>query len=338
MNYKILGIESSCDETAAAVYTTTHGVLANIIASQVAIHSKFGGVVPEIASAQHLPVIDRIVQEALITAKLRLQDIDALAVTTKPGLPGSLLIGTGFAKGLAAGANKPILGINHLEGHMFSAGIEHSIVFPSLCLTASGGHTAMYILHEYGQYEMISQTRDDAAGEAFDKTAKLLNIPYPGGPHIEQLARGQNFKDFCKYPRGKKNMLDFSFSGLKTAVLYDLIERGWYDKEAKKFIAQEPDAQAQIASSLLCAINDIMLNKIELALQKYPDIRSICFVGGVACNRFIRHNMQQLAERHALPFYVPDRQYCTDNAAMIAFVGHYQFQQGRTDSLSLDIF
>lgn len=337
MNRIILGIESSCDETAAAIYTTERGVLANSISSQIKSHSMYGGVVPEIASAQHLPVVQAIVQQALATAGITIQDVDAIAVTNKPGLPGSLLVGMSFAKGIAYGADKPIIGINHLEGHIFSACLEHKVEFPTLCITASGGHTAMYLVEGYGDYRLISQTRDDAAGEAFDKIAKLLNIPYPGGPIIEQLAATTAFTDYFAYPRGKKDMIDFSFSGLKTAVLYDLIDRGWYNKEEKRFTALQPTAKAQVASSLLCAISDIICAKATLALKSHANVRSICFVGGVACNTFIAKQLTTVATQHGLSLYVPSKQYCTDNAAMIAFVGHYKLQQGLIDSLALDI-
>lgn len=336
-NHIILGIESSCDDTGASIFSTQHGVQSNVVFSQTDAHRLFGGVVPEIAASYHLEKISHVVSQAFEKAGCTLPDVDAIAVTSKPGLPGSLIVGTCFAKALAFTTNKPIIGINHLEGHIFSASVEHNIPFPYVCLTVSGGHTAMYLVQGQGEYTMLGQTRDDAAGEAFDKVAKLLNIPYPGGPIIEKLAAIVGFQDFFNYPRGKMLGYDFSFSGLKTAVLYDLIERGWYDKQTKKSTIPDEESQAKVASSLLYAISDIFCRKIIAALKEFPEVRSIAFVGGVACNQYIRKQLELVAMKYDAQVYTPHRQYCTDNAAMIAYVGHYKFLQGKLDSMDLDI-
>src|SRR3989339_270166 len=230
----ILGIESSCDETGAAVYDTQKGLLSNELYSQIDLHAWHGGVIPELASRLHMEKIGIIVQTALDKAGKSLDDIDAIAVTSKPGLPGALMIGVSFAKALAFAKNKKLIGINHLEGHVFSACIEHAIPFPFLCLTVSGGHSSLYLVTGFGEYQSIGHTIDDAAGEAFDKKAKLMNLPYPGGPVIEKLAEQVNFQDFFHYTRGAMACLNFSFSGLKTAILYDMVNRGAYDLEHKK--------------------------------------------------------------------------------------------------------
>lgn len=334
----ILGIESSCDETAAAIYSTKHGMQSNVLFSQTELHGKFGGVVPEIASRSHIEKINSIVQQALDQAQVTLNDIDVIAVTNRPGLPGSLLVGVCFAKALAFADNKKLIGIDHLEGHAFSASIENNVPFPHLCITASGGHTAMYLIRGYGDYTTLGRTRDDAAGEAFDKVAKCIGVPYPGGPALEAMAEHANFVDFFKYPRLKEKNCDFSFSGLKTAVLYDLVKRGVYNLQEKEFLAPEnQELKNQVASSLHCAIADIFQDRLSLALAQHPEVKAITFVGGVACNKYIRQRLTKFAQSRNLPFFSPSKQYCTDNAAMIAFVGHYKAQQGHFDDYSLDI-
>lgn len=334
----ILGIETSCDETATAVYHGTRGILSNAIFSQIDLHKNFGGVVPELASRSQLEKINPIVQAALDQAQITLDDITVVAVTNGPGLPGSLLVGLCFAKALAWAKNKKIIGINHLEGHAFSAMIEHKVPFPHLCLTASGGHTSLYLIHDFGNYETLGETQDDAAGEAFDKIAKLMNLPYPGGPVIEQLARDANFGDYFHYPRGKNKTLDFSFSGLKTAVLYDLVDKQAYDMKTKQFLKDtDKTLKKAVASSLLVCIADIFEKKLALALKQLPNVKAITFAGGVACNKYIDNRLQMFAKARNIPFFSPSRQYCTDNAAMIALVGHYKAQKGKFSSLDLDI-
>jgi N6-L-threonylcarbamoyladenine synthase len=335
----ILAIESSCDETAAAVYNEKQGMLSNVLFSQIDLHKQYGGVVPEIASRSHLQKIKPIVQEALQKAHKTLDDIDIIAVTSKPGLPGSLLIGVSFAKALAYAKNIPIIGINHLEGHAFSSMIEHDVPFPHICLTASGGHSAMYLVKDFGQYEIIGHTIDDAAGEAFDKIAKLINLGYPGGPIVENLAREVDFKDFYNYPRGKQNMINFSFSGLKTAVLYDLVKRGAFDLQTKTFLKNDDEQlKKEVSSSLLVCMGDVFKNKLKLALKLHPEVKAITFVGGVACNKYLKQQLAEFCHRRGLQFFSPSPQYCTDNAAMIAFVANYKVKQNIFDDLSLDIF
>ncbi|HBR70601.1 TPA: tRNA (adenosine(37)-N6)-threonylcarbamoyltransferase complex transferase subunit TsaD [Candidatus Dependentiae bacterium] len=335
---KILAIETSCDETGAAVYDTDKGIISNALFSQIDLHKKYGGVVPEIASRSHLEKINLIIQKALDHAKLKLDDIETIAVVNNPGLPGSLLVGVCFAKALAACKNKKIIGINHLEAHIFSACLENSIPFPFLCLTASGGHTAIYLVKDWGIYTCVVPAIDDAAGEAFDKVAKLIDLPYPGGPEIEKLSTSVNYEDFFKYPRSKSKALNFSFSGLKTAVLYDLAKRGAYDLKNKNFLKKDDQLfKAQVASSLLNAIADIFVNKLEQTYKKYPEVKAITFVGGVACNKFIRNKIETFCKKINLNFFFPSPQYCTDNAAMAAFVANYKAQQNKFDDLTLDI-
>jgi len=337
-NLTILGIESSCDETAAAVYDSSKGLVSNVLFSQTELHKQYGGVVPEIASRYQLEKINTVIKDALLKASLSLADIDAVAVTNRPGLPGSLLVGVSFAKGLAYAAKTRIIGINHLEGHVFSVMIEHKVPFPYLCLTASGGHTSLYLVKDYGDFTLLSETSDDAAGEAFDKVAKMLSYPYPGGPIIERLAQEVNFEDSLHYPRLKKNDLSLSFSGLKTAVLYSLVKREAYDMNAKEFLQPDNiDLKRAVASSLLNCISDIFVDRVIRALKKY-ECKALAFVGGVACNKFIKKNLQQVADKYQIPFYWPSPRFCTDNAAMIALVGYYKAQQGKFSTMTLDIY
>lgn len=337
MNLTILAIETSCDETAAAVYSSSKGLLSSVLFSQIDLHKKFGGVVPEIASRAHIEKIDLIVKEALETASLNLDTIDIVAVTSRPGLPGSLLIGVCFAKALAGILEKKIIGIDHLEGHAFSAFLEHDIPFPFLCLTASGGHTSLYHIIDFGTYKTIGTTLDDAAGEAFDKIAKLLELGYPGGPIIEKRAQEAGFEDYFKYPRSKISSLDMSFSGLKTAVLYDLVKRGAYDLKSKSLLDKSDELKNKVASSLLVCIADIFEQKVEQALAQFPETKAFAFVGGVACNKYIRTRLKDFCEKNGLQFFVPAPKFCTDNAAMIAFVAHYKAKQNLFNSLTLDI-
>lgn len=333
----ILAIETSCDETAAAVFDAQKGVLSNVLFSQIELHKQYGGVIPEIASRSHIEKISSIVQEALDVASTTLQDITAFAVTHKPGLPGALVVGTCFAKGIAGALNKPIIPIDHLEGHAFSACIEQDIPFPFLCITASGGHTSMYLITDFGQYETIATTMDDAAGEAFDKVAKMLGIGYPGGPLIEKRAALMNFEDFYSYPRGKKDVMDFSFSGLKTAVLYDLVKQGAYDLHSKILLDQSEELKNKVSSSFQVCVADMFIQKIELAIKKYPQCKALAFVGGVACNKYIKNRLTEWCNQRSLSFFFPSPKYCTDNAAMIAFVANYKLKKEYINSLQFDI-
>jgi len=340
----ILGIETSCDETAVAIFDPQKGIISSKLFSQITLHKQYGGVVPEIASRSHIEKINHIISETLSEAQMTLNDIDIIGVTTNPGLPGSLLVGLCFAKGIVYGSQitdkpKKLIGINHLEGHIYSACIEHTIPFPFICLTVSGGHTSLYLVHSYLSYELLGTTVDDAAGEAFDKISKLMNLGYPGGPIIEKLAEQAGFQDYFHYPRLRKKSLAFSFSGLKTAVLYDLIDRGAYDLENKTFLASDDLLlQQKVASSLLVCIKDIFIERLGIALKEYPHVKAIAFVGGVACNKYLRHQLALFAHAHKIEFFTPTPHYCTDNAGMIAFVAYQKALNNSFDTLSLDIF
>ncbi len=347
MSNFVLGIETSCDETGVAVYDITQRrILSNALFSQTELHKVYGGVVPEIGSRSQLEKIGVIVQEALDEAQVKLSDIGTIAVTHTPGLAGSLLIGLSFAKGLAWAENKKIIGINHLEGHIFSAflkqdgSVEESIPFPHLALTASGGHTSMYLVEDFGTYTVLGKTVDDAAGEAFDKIAKILGYHYPGGATIEKLAAQVNFEDFFSYPRTKtKNQeIMFSFSGLKTAVLYDLVKKGAYDLNVGPIReALTPELQQKVASSLLVCITDIFEKNITLAFKKYPDIKALTFAGGVACNKYMKQRFADFCQKNNKLFFSPPPRFCTDNGGMIAFVGGYKATQGKFSDLSIDV-
>lgn len=338
MSLRVLGIETSCDETAAAVYDTDRGILTSFLFSQIEQQAVFGGVVPELASRMHLEKINGIVTHALEQANVSLDEIDVIAVTNKPGLAGSLLVGVCFAKAIAWAKNKKLVGVNHLKAHAYSTFLEYEVPFPHLCLTASGGHTSLYLMESFDHYKIIGQTRDDAAGEAFDKIAKLMKLSYPGGPIIEQLAKQAGFKDYFKYPRSMKGSLDFSFSGLKTAVMYDLVDKGWYDMQTKQFLkADDEELVAQVASSLLVCIKDVFLQKLTLALKEYPQVKAITFVGGVACNKYLKTSIKEFCQKQHIQFFSPSPNYCTDNAAMVAFIGALKAQKGEFSSLALDI-
>lgn len=335
----ILAIESSCDETSAAVFDVKAGLKSNELYSQMDMHAVYGGVIPELASRLHMEKISLIVKQALDVAQVTLDDIDIIAVTSKPGLPGALMIGLSYAKGLAFAGNKKLIGVNHLEGHVFSACIDNVVPFPFVCLTVSGGHTSMYYVTGFGQFSLIGHTIDDAAGEAFDKIAKMMNLPYPGGPVIEKLAEQVNFEDFFHYTRGSMGGTNFSFSGLKTSILYDLVKRTAYDLEHKKFLKDDDlYFKQQVASSLLVCMGDIFEKKLTEALKLYPNVQAISFVGGVACNKYLRKRLQNFADRKNIQLFYPTPKLCTDNAGMIAFVGAYKAEQGKFDNLDLAIF
>lgn len=335
---KILGIETSCDETAASVFCTEQGVLSNVLFSQIELHKPYGGVVPEVASRSHIEKIPYIVREACENAQVELADINAIAVTNRPGLPGSLLIGLCFAKSLAYALKKPLIDVDHIHAHAVSPLIENPVPFPHICLTASGGHTTIYRITSPLDITAIGTTQDDAAGEAFDKIAKLIGLGYPGGPEIERLARSADFKDFFSYPRLKSKTLDFSFSGLKTAVLYDLVKRGAYDLNTKIFDdSADTDLKKRIASSFLVCVGDIITDRIGRACDLFPDTRAVTFAGGVACNRYLAGRIEQIATKRGLPFFTPARHYCTDNGAMVAYMGAQKARAGLFADLTLDL-
>lgn len=335
---KILGIETSCDETAASVFCTERGVLSNVLFSQIQLHQPYGGVVPEIASRSHIERIPQIIRQACDNAQTTLDDLDGIAVTNRPGLPGSLLIGLCFAKALAFALKKPLIDIDHVHAHALSPLIENPVPFPHICLTASGGHTTIFHLKNHLDITPVGTTQDDAAGEAFDKVAKLIHLGYPGGTVIERLARSADFQDFFHYPRLKQKTLDFSFSGLKTAVLYDLVKRGAYDLTTKVFDDSTNDTlKTRVASSFLVCVGDIMADRIGRACDTLPDVRAVTFAGGVACNSYLAERIQKCAAERDLPFFTPARHYCTDNGAMVAFAGAQKAVKGLFAELTLDI-
>ncbi|WCT11544.1 tRNA (adenosine(37)-N6)-threonylcarbamoyltransferase complex transferase subunit TsaD [Mucilaginibacter jinjuensis] len=315
----ILGIESSCDETSAAI--CADGVmLSNIIANQT-IHEAYGGVVPELASRVHQQNIIPAVQQAIINAKVSKNDIDAVAFTRGPGLLGSLLVGVSFAKAFALAQNIPLIDINHMQAHILAHFIaDDKPQFPFLCLTVSGGHTQIVLVKNYFDMEIVGQTQDDAAGEALDKTSKVLGLPYPGGPLIDKYARLGN-PDAFKFPEPQIPNYDFSFSGLKTSILYFI-----RDNEIKNpnFVQENmPDICASVEKRIVT----ILLNKLEKAAIAYG-VKHIALAGGVSANTGLRLGIQQLADKHNWKSFIPAFQYCTDNAAMIAIAGHYKFLQG----------
>jgi N6-L-threonylcarbamoyladenine synthase len=343
----ILGIESSCDDTAAAIFDTTQQKIMGHYSYTQMVHQEYGGVVPEIASRSHLEHIARVINTTLTNAGCTIADLSAVAATSKPGLAGSLLVGFCYGKGLAWSRGIPFLAINHLEGHIFSSflnadgSVRSSIPFPHVCLTVSGGHTALYLVEDFGKTTVIGQTRDDAAGEAFDKIAKLIGFSYPGGALIEKLATEANFEDFFHYPRTKHTPGDFSFSfsGLKTAVLYDLAKRGHIDlATGKRTESLTAKIQKQVASSLLVCIGDIFAKIITRVLDAHPDIKALTFVGGVACNKYLRARLTAVAEQRGISLHISPPAFCTDNGAMIAFVGSYRWGKSEAAALDVDIF
>ena len=329
-----LGIESSCDETAAAVVVDGVRALSNVIASQVATHSRYGGVVPELASREHLEKISIIVDEALAQAGVKAGDIDGLAVTCGPGLIGSLLVGINYAKGFAFALKKPIVGVNHIEGHIFSVAFEYPPPrLPALALVVSGGHTNLFFIPEAGRYKLVGRTRDDAAGEAFDKVSKLLGLGYPGGPVIDLFARGGDRRAII-FPLAQINdelSLDFSFSGLKTAVL-----RYVRENNIEPVANGEPPNQQtlDLCASFQNAVVRALVRGMRKAAERYRP-EALILAGGVACNSELRLSIQNLADEINIPVLIPSPVYTTDNAAMIAAAGYPKLLRGETAGLDL---
>ncbi len=324
-NSRILAIETSCDETSAAVVEDGRTILSNIIASQVDLHAQFGGVFPEVASRKHVEVIHAVVQQALEEAHMGLDDIDCIAVTRGPGLVGSLLVGVNMAKGLALARNKPFLGINHIEGHVYSLWLtEHvdEIEFPLLTLVVSGGHTELYLMTGHGQYQHLGGTLDDAAGEAFDKVGRVLGLPFPGGPAIDKLAPSGNATAF-KFPRAvMEDGYNFSFSGLKTAVA----------RQIKHFNKTKLPVE-DLAASFQTAVVEALVTKTERAATAYG-VTAVHLAGGVSANKELRRTM---TEQLSIPVRYPPPILCTDNAAMIGSAAHWHYVNGRRDALNLDV-
>jgi N6-L-threonylcarbamoyladenine synthase len=320
----ILGIESSCDETAAAIVEDGKRILADVVASQVAVHSPFGGVVPELASRQHVEAILPVIAQALADAGLGLDALDAVAVTQGPGLVGSLLVGLSAAKAMAYALGKPLIAVNHLEGHIRAAFMEREPPEePFVCLVVSGGHTSLYLHDPDGTAECLGGTRDDAAGEAFDKVAKLLNLGYPGGVIIDRLAEQGNAQAFT-LPRSYLAMdsLDFSFSGIKTAVAILVRQMGW-DPAAGDL---QPQQVADLVASFQEAVVDVLLHKTFQAVSAHR-VRHLAVVGGVAANGRLRQRLQEESGYHRVQLYLPALRYCTDNAAMIAAAAHWVWRR-----------
>jgi len=312
----ILGIESSCDETSASICADGH-ILSNVIANQT-IHEAYGGVVPELASRVHQQNIVPAVQQSLLNAKISKNDIDAVAFTRGPGLLGSLLVGVSFAKAFALARNLPLIEINHMQAHVLAHFIdEPKPSFPFLCLTVSGGHTQIVLVKDYFDMEVVGQTNDDAAGEALDKTSKILGLPYPGGPMIDKYARIGN-PDAYRFPEPQIPGLNFSFSGLKTAILYFIRDN---TKLNPNFVH---DNMADICASVERRIVTILLNKMKKAAQQY-EVKDVALAGGVSANTGLRSGLKQLGEEMGWNTFIPQFQYCTDNAAMIAIAGYYKY-------------
>ncbi|MBL8180926.1 MAG: tRNA (adenosine(37)-N6)-threonylcarbamoyltransferase complex transferase subunit TsaD [Blastocatellia bacterium] len=329
----ILGIESSCDETAAAVVRDGREILSSVISSQIDIHRNWGGVVPEIASSEHLRQIDPIVKKAVADARISINEIDAIAVTQGPGLVGSLLVGVCYAKSLAYVLSKPLVGVNHIEGHVYSVNFENPAVeFPALALIVSGGHTNIFHIPEEGKYRVVSRTRDDAAGEAFDKVAKMLGLGYPGGPIIEKIAQQGDAKKI-NFPQAKisDGRPDLSFSGLKTAVARYLREN---EIEPMPNAGEPSQEICDIAASFQAAVVKALVGRMErLAGELEP--RTLIVAGGVACNLALRERAEELGRKVGIPTYFPSKHLATDNAAMIAAAGHAHFVNGERATLSM---
>lgn len=319
-NIKILAIESSCDETAAAVVVNGREVLSNIIYSQIDIHTMYGGVVPEIASRKHIEKINQVIRAALDEAKCTLDDIDAVAVTYGPGLVGALLVGVGAAKAICFAKDIPLVGVHHIEGHISANYIQDKDLKPPfMCLVVSGGHTHLVKVVDYGKYEILGITRDDAAGEAFDKVARAIGLGYPGGPKVDKLAREGN-PDAIVFPRAKisDSEYDFSFSGLKSAVLNYINQAAMKGEEINK---------ADVAASFQKAVTDV-LTEHTIAAAKYYGMDKVALAGGVASNSSLRNAMKTACDKAGIALYYPSPVLCTDNAAMIGSAGYYEYING----------
>ena len=324
----VLGIETSCDETSAAVIMQGR-VLSNIISSQM-VHLQFGGVVPELASRAHLKKIIPIVNQALTDAGVELSRIEGIAVTHGPGLIGALLVGVNYVKGIALGLQIPFVGINHIEGHIYGNFLDgKDVPFPFICLVVSGGHTQIVLVREHLQYKILGETRDDAVGEAFDKVAKLLHLPYPGGPEVDRLAQQGN-PDYFHFPRAmlKSGNFDFSYSGLKTAVLNFIQEKG--EEEIKTHLKD-------VCASFQKAAVEVLVTKTVEAARSYQ-VRNIALAGGVAANSLLRQWMKEAAGQFHIRVHFPPLKYCTDNAAMIARAGYEHLIRGEQDGLELNAY
>lgn len=324
----ILAIETSCDETAAAVVRNGREVLSNVISSQIDLHTLYGGVVPEIASRKHIEKINQVIEEALKEARVTLPDINAIAVTYGPGLVGALLVGVSEAKAISFAAGIPLIGVHHIEGHISANYIENKQLEPPfLCLVVSGGHSHLVMVKAYGQYEIIGRTRDDAAGEAFDKVARAIGLGYPGGPKIDKIAKQGN-PDAIRFPRAKVEgaAYDFSFSGLKSAVLNYLNSCQMKGEEVNT---------ADVAASFQKAVVEVLVNHTIMAAKEYG-IDKLAIAGGVASNSSLREAFEKECALRQIEFYHPSPIFCTDNAAMIGVAGYYEYRAGNKSGYNLN--
>lgn len=324
----ILGIESSCDETAASVVKNGREVLSNVISSQIDLHTLYGGVVPEIASRKHIEKINQVVTEALKEADMTMDDITAIAVTYGPGLVGALLVGVSFAKSLAFALGKPLIGVHHIEGHISANYIQHKELEPPFaCLVVSGGHTHLVVVEDYGKYQILGATRDDAAGEAFDKVARAIGLGYPGGPKIDKISKEGN-AEAIRFPRAKVDgsEYDFSFSGLKSAVLN-------YINSCE--MKGETVNTADVAASFQKAVVDVLVDHAITGVKKYG-FKQLAIAGGVASNSALRAAFEKACEENGIAFYCPSPILCTDNAAMIAAAGYYEYIRGNRSGWDLN--
>jgi len=328
MSDLIMGIETSCDETAAAIVEDGKKIISNVVASQINIHQKYGGVVPEIASRKHMEYIIPVIDKALDESEKKITDLSAIAVTYGPGLIGSLLVGLSVAKAMAYAQNIPLIGINHLEAHIYANFLEHNEIKPPfVCLIVSGGHTSLVYIRNFEEYKLLGQTKDDAAGEVFDKIARVLDLGYPGGPITEKLAK-EGEPSSIKFPRPLLNdkSYDFSFSGLKTAVIY-------YIKELKK---ENKNIQVRdILASFQQAVIDVLVEKTIKAALKFQT-KQIILAGGVAANSSLRSEIREKANLFNIKVFYPSISLCTDNAAMVASAGYYKFKENKKSFLDLD--
>ena len=324
----ILGIESSCDETAASVVRNGREVLSNVISSQIALHTLYGGVVPEIASRKHIEKINVVIEQALSEAQMTLDDLDAIGVSYAPGLVGALLVGVSEAKAIAYAKKLPLIGVHHIEGHISANYIENKDLEPPFaCLVVSGGHTHLVIVKDYGKYEIVGRTRDDAAGEAFDKVARAIGLGYPGGPKIDRVSKEGN-PDAIAFPRAKvaDSAYDFSFSGLKSAVLNYL--NGCKMKNI-------PIVQADVAASFQNAVVDVLVDHAMHAVEEYG-FKKFAIAGGVASNSALRAAMEEACRKRGVAFYHPSPVFCTDNAAMIGSAAYYEYLAGTRSGWDLN--
>ncbi|MFS0752783.1 tRNA (adenosine(37)-N6)-threonylcarbamoyltransferase complex transferase subunit TsaD [Oceanobacillus sp. 1P07AA] len=322
----ILGIETSCDETAASVVKGGREILANVVASQIESHKRFGGVVPEIASRHHVEQITLVLEQAITEANVTWEEIDAIAVTEGPGLVGALLVGVNAAKALAFAKKKPLVGVHHIAGHIYANRLENEFEFPMLALIVSGGHTELVLMKDHDDYELIGETRDDAAGEAYDKVARMLDLPYPGGPQIDRLAA--EGKESIDFPRAwlEADSYDFSFSGLKSAVINKI-----HNAKQRGLTLDAED----IAASFQASVVEVLTEKTYRAAKEY-NVKQVIVAGGVAANTGLRKSLEKRFSDESFPLYIPPIQLCTDNAAMIAAAGTIMYEKGYRSTLDLN--